>query len=83
MCWPSGHPLPAADAKDVPYASTRSGVAHLCGHDAHMAIACGVLLELKDRRDELAGRVRVFFQPNEERPPSGAPRMISEGVLLA
>jgi amidohydrolase len=73
--------LPAADAKDVPYASTRSGVAHLCGHDAHMAIACGVLLELKDRRDELAGRVRVFFQPNEERPPSGAPRMISEGVL--
>jgi amidohydrolase len=73
--------LPAADAKDVTYASTRAGVAHLCGHDAHMAIACGVLLELRRRQQELAGRVRVFFQPNEERPPSGAPLMISEGVL--
>jgi amidohydrolase len=73
--------LPAADAKDVPYASTRPGVAHLCGHDAHMAIACGVLVLLHERRQELAGRVRVFFQPNEERPPSGAPRMIEDGVL--
>ncbi len=73
--------LPAADAKDVPYASTRAGVAHLCGHDAHMAIACGVLVLLQQRRSELRGRVRVFFQPNEERPPSGAPRMIADGIL--
>jgi len=73
--------LPVMDAKEVPYASTKPGVAHLCGHDAHMATACGVLVLLQERQNEIAGRVRVFFQPNEERPPSGAPRMIADGVL--
>jgi amidohydrolase len=73
--------LPVHDAKEVPYASTRPGVAHLCGHDAHMAIACGVALLLREMRDDLRGRVRVFFQPNEERAPSGAPALIADGVL--
>ncbi len=73
--------LPIQDGKAVPYASARPGVAHLCGHDAHMAVACGVLLLLRERREALAGTVRVFFQPNEERSPTGAPRLIAEGVL--
>lgn len=73
--------LPIQDGKDVPYASARPGVAHLCGHDAHTAVACGVALLLDERREELAGTARVFFQPNEERSPTGAPRLIAEGVL--
>lgn len=73
--------LPVQDAKEVSYASTYPDVAHLCGHDAHMAVACGVALLLREGRDHLHGRVRVFFQPNEERSPSGAPRLIEEGVL--
>ena len=73
--------LPVQDAKRVPYASQRPGVAHLCGHDAHMTIACGVALLLRERRERLHGRARVFFQPNEESSPSGAPRMIADGVL--
>ena len=73
--------LPIQDAKSVPYASTTPGVAHLCGHDAHTAIAIGVALLLHDNREQLNGRVRVFFQPNEEGMPSGAPRMIDQGVL--
>ncbi len=73
--------LPTQDAKDVPYRSQRPGAAHLCGHDAHTAIGLGVALLLHRRRSELAGAVRVFFQPNEENMPSGAPRMIEEGVL--
>jgi len=73
--------LPTPDAKDVSYASARDGVGHLCGHDGHMAIACGVALLVRAQRERLAGRVRIFFQPNEERPPSGAPRLIAEGVL--
>ncbi len=73
--------LPIEDQKDVPYASQKDGVAHLCGHDAHTAIGLGVARLLDARRSEIAGTIRVFFQPNEEGTPSGAPRMIAEGVL--
>ncbi|ARA94748.1 N-acyl-L-amino acid amidohydrolase [Rhodothermaceae bacterium RA] len=73
--------LPTPDAKTVPYASRREGAAHLCGHDAHTAVAIGVALLLDAQRDALHGTVRVFFQPNEEGIPSGAPAMIEAGVL--
>src|SRR5690606_33520637 len=73
--------LPVQDTKEVPYASQRPGVAHLCGHDVHTTVACGVALLLREHRERLRGKVRVFFQPNEERAPSGAPRMIAGGVL--
>ncbi len=74
--------LPIQDAKtDVPYRSQRPGVAHLCGHDAHTAVAIGVARRVLEARDRLQGTVRVFFQPNEEGTPSGAPRMIEAGVL--
>ncbi|MEM8557579.1 MAG: amidohydrolase, partial [Bacteroidota bacterium] len=65
----------------IEYASAIPGRAHLCGHDAHTAIACGVALLLRERRDDLHGTVRVFFQPNEESSPSGAPLMIADGIL--
>ena len=73
--------LPAHDQKHVPYRSQVPSVAHLCGHDAHTAIAIGVALLLSQHRDLLHGTVRVFFQPNEEGLPSGAPLMIRSGVL--
>ena len=73
--------LPIQDAKHVPYASRNAGVAHLCGHDVHTTIALGVALMLHQNRDAFPGAVRVFFQPNEEGHPSGAPKMIEGGVL--
>lgn len=73
--------LPIQDAKTVPYASQNPGRAHLCGHDAHTTIAVGIALALHQQRDQLAGTVRVFFQPNEEGIPSGAPLMVRDGVL--
>ena len=73
--------LPTQDQKQVPYRSQTPSVAHLCGHDAHTAIAIGVALVLHNNRDQLQGRARVFFQPNEEGLPSGAPLMIRGGVL--
>ena len=73
--------LPTQDAKSVAYASQRPGVAHLCGHDAHMAIAVGTALILHQNRDRLHGTVRMVFQPNEEGIPGGANEMIREGVL--
>lgn len=73
--------LPMQDAKSVSYHSRNDGVAHLCGHDAHATVAIGVALLLHARRERLNGGARVFFQPNEESVPSGAPMMIEEGVL--
>ena len=73
--------LPIQDQKTVEYASQHEGVAHLCGHDYHTTVAIGVALDLHKNRDKLQGGVRVFFQPNEEGMPSGAPAMIRDGVL--
>ena len=73
--------LPTQDQKRVSYRSQTPNVAHLCGHDAHTAMAIGVALVLHAHRDELRGRARVFFQPNEEGLPSGAPLMIRAGIL--
>ncbi|MEP0548213.1 MAG: amidohydrolase [Rhodothermales bacterium] len=75
--------LPMQDAKTCAYASTVANMAHLCGHDAHMAVAVGVALLLDERRDALYGTARILFQPNEESTPSGAPRMMADGVLDA
>jgi amidohydrolase len=73
--------LPAQDQKRVPYRSQTPNVAHLCGHDAHTAMGIGVALMLQANRTELPGRARVFFQPNEEGLPSGAPLMIRGGIV--
>lgn len=73
--------LPAQDAKSVPYSSRHRGVAHLCGHDAHMATAFGVALLLDRNRARLHGTVRVLFQPNEEGIPTGAPKVIQDGGI--
>ncbi len=73
--------LPVKDAKQVPYASRNEGISHACGHDAHMAIGAGVALTLHRLRLNMHGKVRVFFQPNEEGAPSGSLPMIKYGIL--
>ena len=65
----------------MPYRSQRPGVMHACGHDAHMAVACGVAVLARERADEMSGTLRVLFQPSEERTPSGAPAMIADGAI--
>lgn len=75
--------LPLMDAKDVPYRSTVSGVAHACGHDVHTTVACGAGLALAElaRSTPLPGTVRLVFQPAEETMPGGALDVIDAGVL--
>lgn len=76
--------LPIQDGKQPGLAksvSRRPGVSHACGHDLHTAVATGIALGLKRIEDQLPGRVRVIFQPAEEVLPSGAERMIADGVL--
>jgi amidohydrolase len=70
------------DLKDVSYRSTREGVMHACGHDAHAAMALGASVALWRCRDRLPGPVawRAIFQPAEE-VGEGAEEMVAAGAV--
>lgn len=57
--------LPIVEKTGLPYASGRDGVAHLCGHDGHMAILVG-LGQWVARNRPRTGQVILLFQPAEE-----------------
>lgn len=57
--------LPITEASALPYRSERESVAHLCGHDGHMASLAGLGLLLGDT-GLARGRVILLFQPAEE-----------------
>jgi amidohydrolase len=72
--------LPIHEETGLPFASKLPGKMHACGHDVHTVIALGVAAALTELRSELAGRVKLIFQPAEET-LSGAQAMIADGVL--
>ncbi|HET7901826.1 MAG TPA: amidohydrolase, partial [Candidatus Nanopelagicales bacterium] len=75
--------LAMPDEKQVGYRSTVDGVAHACGHDAHTVAVLGAaraLVALAPISD-VAGTVRLIFEPSEESVPGGAVDVISEGWL--
>lgn len=57
--------LPIQETAAHDHVSRRRGVAHLCGHDGHMAMLCGVALGLHERPLR-RGRLVLLFQPAEE-----------------
>src|SRR4051812_14333470 len=69
--------LPITEESGLDFASTRPGTMHACGHDGHTAMLLAATKMLVEHRDELAGEVRLIFQPAEEQPPGGA-RMLVE-----
>lgn len=75
--------LPIREATGLDFASETDGVMHACGHDAHTAMLLGAARILHDLRADLAGSVRLVFQPSEEKAPGGASVMVDEGVLGA
>ena len=72
--------LPILEETGLPYASTKPGLMHACGHDGHTAALVGAALVLAQVRDELRGPVKFIFQPAEEG-GGGGRRMIEEGAL--
>lgn len=73
--------LPIQDEKTCEYASAVPGVMHACGHDAHTSALLAVAKLFAGRSGELAGNVRLLFQPAEEVSPGGAAPMIADGAL--
>ena len=75
--------LPIQEASDFDFVSENAGKMHACGHDAHTASLLGAAMILSEIREELAGSIRLIFQPSEEKLPGGAKVMIEDGVLEA
>src|SRR5947209_3378964 len=71
--------LPIQEATGAPYASTRDGVMHACGHDGHTAILLGVARVLAAQRERFRGNAFLVFQPAEEI-GAGAQAMIADGL---
>ena len=69
------------DEKDVHYRSQVDGVAHACGHDVHTTAVLGAGLYLAADAAALPGRVRLIFQPAEERVPGGALDVIDDAGI--
>lgn len=73
--------LPIVEANEVPYKSTKEGIMHACGHDAHTSSLLGTARILNEIKEEFEGTFKLIFQPGEERIPGGASLMIKDGVL--
>lgn len=72
--------LPIEEETAAEYASLNPGVMHACGHDGHTAIGLTVARMLHKHRSDLAGVVKLVFQPAEEG-LGGARAMLADGVL--
>lgn len=83
--------LPVQEATGLTYASIHDGIAHACGHDIHTSVALGTAVtlhrllagqaEILVGDIELTGRVRIIFQPAEEKLPGGSIEVIRQGIL--
>lgn len=72
--------LPLQEETGLAFASQIDGSMHACGHDTHVAMLVSAARLLHTRKDSLAGKVILMFQPGEEG-HHGARHMIHEGVL--
>ena len=71
--------LPIEEVNDLSYRSTRTYIAHTCGHDGHMAIMLGFIRAILDYPPG-EGIILALFQSAEET-GEGAQKIIDSGNL--
>ncbi|MCH6265150.1 MULTISPECIES: M20 metallopeptidase family protein [Neobacillus] len=73
--------LPLQEEGDKPYISKVPGVMHGCGHDGHTAVLLAAAKWMSNNPDLVKNNIRLIFQSSEEASPSGAQKLVKEGVL--
>ncbi|MDP4299698.1 M20 aminoacylase family protein [Leptothrix discophora] len=71
--------LPIQEANGLPWASTRPGLMHACGHDGHTAMLLAAARRLAEQ-GRFDGTLNLIFQPAEEG-GGGALRMMADGLF--
>lgn len=71
---------PKHEANVGGYASERPGLMHACGHDGHTAVGLSLAHWVVDHKNELCGKIKLFFQPAEEGTRGGLP--LAKGGFL-
>lgn len=72
--------LELCEQTDVEYKSKKEGYMHGCGHDGHTAMLLCAARILNELKNEIKGKVKLFFQPGEEL-AQGAKLMVDAGVM--
>ena len=73
--------LPIQEQTGLPYASSKPGLMHACGHDGHTTMLLGAARHLATRRS-FSGTLNLIFQPAEERGfDSGGKAMVDDGLF--
>ena len=63
--------LPITELTGLPFTSSHEGFMHACGHDVHMTIALGVIVEMVQKQP--VNTTIFYFQPAEEGPGGAEP----------
>lgn len=72
--------LPLEEKSGLSFSTTRTGVAHCCGHDLHMSALIGTARILSQHPELFRGTIKFIFQPGEEK-LGGSETMIAKNVL--
>jgi len=72
--------LPIEETSGLPFASASPGLMHACGHDIHTTTLLGVAAVLQELSPQLAGTVKLVFQPAEEG-LGGMRAMLDDGLM--
>lgn len=65
---------------DKGFTSMNEAMMHACAHDGHTSIGLGFAKTLMDKKDQLAGTIKLIFQPAEEG-TRGAKSLVKAGVV--
>lgn len=73
--------LPIDEQNEIDFKSSKQGVMHACGHDAHTSSLLTSVRIINDLKDNLEGTILFIFQPGEEKHPGGASLMLKDGIF--